>query len=172
MAKVFISFDHGDRSVAETMKALLEHELKLKGEVFMVTDPNQLQAGDDWLKVVKDGLASAEIVLLMLSKRSIKKPWVNFEAGAGWLAGKRVIPACFGNQQKGSLPAPYSHWQGVNLPADQHFLLKTIAQHLGVKEPSLFDSILAPTKPQSGIDAILAMTHDLSFALKNWKDEE
>jgi hypothetical protein len=26
---VFISFDHGDRSVAETMKALLEHELDL-----------------------------------------------------------------------------------------------------------------------------------------------
>jgi len=44
MAKVFISFDHGDRSVAESMKALLEHELKLKGEVFMVTDPNQLVA--------------------------------------------------------------------------------------------------------------------------------
>ena len=92
------------------MKALLAHELGLHGEVFMVTDPDHLRAGDDWLKVVKEGLSSAEVVLLMLSKRSITKPWVNFEAGAGWLAGKRV---------KGSLPAPYSHWQGVNLPEDQ-----------------------------------------------------
>lgn len=106
MPKVFISFDHGDRSVAETLKALLEHELNLRNEVFMVTDPNQLRAGGDWLKVVKDGLSSAEVALLMLSKRSIKKPWVNFEAGAAWLAGKRVIPACFGNQKKGNLPAP------------------------------------------------------------------
>lgn len=111
----------------ETMKALLEHELKLDKEVFMVTDPNQLRAGDDWLTVVKDGLSSAGVVLLMLSRRSIKKPWVNFEAGAGWLAGKRVIPVCFGNQAKGNLPAPYSHWQGVNIPGDQHFLLKTVA---------------------------------------------
>jgi hypothetical protein len=41
--KVFISFDHDARSIAETMKALLEHELKLTREVFMVTDPNQLR---------------------------------------------------------------------------------------------------------------------------------
>jgi hypothetical protein len=172
MAKVFISFDHGDRSVAETTKALLDHELGLRGDVFMVTDPDQLRAGDDWLKVVKDGLSSAEVVLLMLSKRSIRKPWVNFEAGAGWLAGKRVIPACFGNQKKGNLPAPYSHWQGVNLPEDKLFLLKTIAQTLGVKAPNAFEKLLVGTKSDSPIDTVLELSRDLSFVLKGWKDED
>jgi hypothetical protein len=172
MAKVFVSFDHGDRAVAETMKALLEQELALRNDVFMVTDPTQLRAGDDWLKVVKEGLGSAQIVLLMLSKRSIKKPWVNFEAGAGWLADKRVIPACFGNQKKGNLPAPYSHWQGVNLPEGQHFLLKTIAEHLGIRAPSIFDKMLDSQKSESGLEQMLTLRRDLSSALNNWKDEE
>ncbi|GAC1457123.1 MAG: hypothetical protein PVSMB1_06850 [Gemmatimonadaceae bacterium] len=172
MAKVFISFDHGDRAVAETMKSLIEHELKLDKDVFMVTDPNQLRAGDDWLTVVKDGLSSAEVVLLMLSRRSIKKPWVNFEAGAGWLAGKRVIPVCFGNQTKGNLPAPYSHWQGVNIPDDQHFLLKTVAEHLGLRAPSVFDKMFAEQKKASVIDKVLELSRDLNFTLKDWKDED
>src|SRR5918999_3654152 len=86
MAKVFISFVHEDRTVAEAVKALIEHDLKLRGQVFMVTDQSQLRAGDDWLKKIHDELTSADVVPVMLSKRSITKPWVNFEAGAAWLA--------------------------------------------------------------------------------------
>jgi len=81
MAKIFISFVHDDRPVAEALKALIEHELNLRGKVFMVTDPSQLRPGDDWLKTIREALESADIVLLMMSKRSVGTPWVNFEAG-------------------------------------------------------------------------------------------
>src|SRR5687768_15644534 len=109
VAKIFLSFEHDDRLVADALKNLIEHELKIPGEVFMVTDPNHMGLGDDWLRVIHDALADARIVLSMLSKRSIRTPWINFEAGAGWLANKRVIPVCFGHQRKGKLPNPYSH---------------------------------------------------------------
>jgi hypothetical protein len=35
---------------------------------------------------------------------------VNFEAGAAWLTEKAIIPACFGDLQKGALPKPYSYF--------------------------------------------------------------
>ena len=57
----------------------------------MVTDQDHLRAGDNWLGTIENALKSSEIILSLLSKRSITKPWVNFEAGAGWLAGKRVM---------------------------------------------------------------------------------
>src|SRR5687768_14547721 len=101
MPKVFLSFIHEDRRVADALKNLVEHELAIQKEVFLVTDQDHLRAGDNWLRTIEDALKSSEIVLSLLSKRSITKPWVNFEAGAGWLAGKRVIPVCIGNQKKG-----------------------------------------------------------------------
>lgn len=174
MPRVFLSFIHEDRRVADALKTLVEHELGIHKEVFMVTDQDHLRAGDNWLGTIENALKSSEIVLSLLSKRSITKPWVNFEAGAGWLAGKRVIPVCIGNQKKGVLPNPYSHWQGVNLPDDETFLLNTIADHLKVKRPSVWDKIakVVDGKKDSPIDKVLEMTRDVRAALKDWKDEE
>jgi len=167
---------HEDRAVAQAVKALIEHELKLSGQVFMVTDQSQLKAGDDWLKKIHDELTSANIVVLMLSKRSITKPWVNCEAGGAWLAGKRVIPVCIGNQQKGQLPPPYSHWQGVNLPDDEQYLLRTIADHLGIQGPSIIAKVMKlagepAAKDVSSIAKVLEIARDVRFALSNWHDE-
>jgi hypothetical protein len=55
----------------------------------------------------------------MLSKASVSRPWINFEAGAAWLADKAVIPACFGGLTKGTrVPKPYSGIQALDLPTD------------------------------------------------------
>src|SRR6478609_6111683 len=98
MARIFVSFVGEDRAVAEALKNYIEYELELTGkrEFFMMTDPKNLKPGDDWLKVLHDALKDARVVLAMLSRRAIGTPWVNFESGAGWLNGKRVIPVCFG----------------------------------------------------------------------------
>jgi len=176
MAKVFISFAHEDAGVAETVRALIEYELKLSGQVFTMTDQSQIKAGDDWLMKIRDELTSADIVVLILSKRSIAKPWVNFEAGGAWLAGKRVVPVCIGNQQKGGLPPPYSHWQGVNLPDDERYLLETIAQHLKIQAPSIVDKVMKgyrepENKDISAISRFVELRRDVKFALRIWKDE-
>jgi hypothetical protein len=66
----------------------------------------------------------------MLSKASVARPWINFEAGAAWLAKKPIIPACFGGLTKDTLPKPYSGIQALNLPDDLDYLVKSVARHL------------------------------------------
>jgi hypothetical protein len=176
MSRVFISFVHEDRSIAETVKRILEQQLNLVGHVFIVTDQQQLRAGDDWLQRIREELTSAEIVLLMISKRAITMPWVNFEAGAAWLSNKRLISACFGNQRKGNLPKPYSNWQAVQLPDDEEYLLDSIANWLKIERPGgrfleRLQKVLEPERKKDGIDMLLDMMVDLRLALKNWRDE-
>lgn len=178
MAKVFISFVREDRLIADTVKTILENDLKLAGQVFMITDQSQVLAGDDWLKRIRDEINSADVIVPMMSKRSIKMPWVNFEAGAAWILGKRIISACFGNQRKGELPKPYSNWQAVQLPDDEQYLVNSIADHFGLPHPilknlnKLFQYIEPKKEGLAGVAEMLAMEKtDLNYALKHWNDE-
>ena len=154
MAEVFISFIHEEKVVAEAVQALLQD--KLQKRAFLSADTWQVFAGEDWLKRIKEELESAKVVVLILSQRSVKRPWVNFEAGAAWLADKVVIPACFGGLSKGSLPKPYSSLQALDLPNDWYYLVSSIAHHLGVVGP-------VPSPPLGPEDEVVArLKHTLN----------
>jgi hypothetical protein len=174
MTDVFISFVQEDKAVAETVKRILEYELRPQVKVFMTADQSQVLAGDDWLKRIKEELTQASIVILMLSKRSIKRPWVNLEAGAAWITGKRVIPVCFGNQSKASLPHPYSLWQAVQIPDDEQYLVTTVAGALGMAKPAAargkMSTAVASESPAS-LFYDPALGRKLNRVLENWKDE-
>jgi hypothetical protein len=147
MARVFISFVHEDERIADGLRRIIEDDLGLRGEVFIGSDPMQLLAGQDWLNRIREELSSAEVVLVMLSARSARRPWVNFEAGAAWLANKIVVPVCYGNMKVTTLPKPYSNWQGIDLPGDEQVLLLALSQHLNVRYQSpLLRSMIAKRK--------------------------
>jgi hypothetical protein len=129
-ARVFISFVHEDKDVAEGVQRMLGDVLKLEREVFLSADQTQLLAGDVWLDKIRAALDSCEILLVLLSERSINRAWVNFEAGAAWLARKPVIPICIGRMSKEFLPQPYAGIQAVDLPYGAHYLLTSIHRHL------------------------------------------
>jgi TIR domain len=139
-ARVFISFIHEDTSIADATKLLIEAELGLKDvTIFQSSDQRQVYAGDVWLQKITAALKAAEVILLMLSKRSVRRPWVNFEAGAGWISeGKVVIPCCYGKQLKDALPHPYSALQAVQLDdmSDVEYLLESIHHHLRLPTPA------------------------------------
>jgi hypothetical protein len=85
MARLFVSFVHEDEKVASAVQGVLQTELDLGEEVFLSSDKSQIYAGDLWLEKIKGALLAAEIVILMLSRRSVARPWVNFESGPrGW----------------------------------------------------------------------------------------
>jgi len=71
----------------------------------------------------------------MLSEKSVKRPWVNFEAGAAW--GKMIIPVCFAGLRKDGLPKPYSSLQAVDLLSfgDDEYLATSVAHHLNIRKP-------------------------------------
>jgi hypothetical protein len=98
--------------------------------VFLSSDKSQVYAGGLWLEKLKEALSGSEVVILMLSKRSVARPWVNFEAGAASLADKKVIPVCYGNLSKGALPHPYSAIQAANLQSEAYYLVESVNRHL------------------------------------------
>jgi TIR domain len=133
MARVFISYVHEDEDIAQAVQSLLALTLKLEEEVFLSADQTQVLAGHIWLDRIRNALDSCELLLLVLSERSINRAWVNFEAGAVWLAGKPVIPICIGRLLIEFLPQPYAGMQSVRLPSDAHYLLTSIHYHLGLE---------------------------------------
>lgn len=139
MANVFISFIHEEASVAAAMQKLIEK--KLAGQkVFLSSDQWQIYAGEVWLDRIRAELTSAKAVVLLLSPTSIKRPWVNFEAGAAWLtAEKAVVPVCYRGLTKDTLPKPYSGIQALNLKEEGYYLVKSIAHHLGLLLPPPID---------------------------------
>lgn len=148
MAKVFISFIHEEQDVASAVQLFLQTQLETR-EIFVSSDPWMVFAGDDWLQRIRDELRSCAVVVLLLSPNSVTRPWVNFEAGAAWLAQKPIVPASFGGLTKDQLPKPYSSIQALNLPDDAYYLLTSVARHLGISGPPPW--LESDTDPASGI---------------------
>jgi hypothetical protein len=133
MARIFESFVHEDETVASAVQNLLQTELELEDGVFLSSDQSRIYGGDLWLQKIKEGLSAAELVILMLSKRSVVRPWINFEAGAAWLTDKKIIPVCYGNLSKGALPHPLSAFNALQLPVDTYYLLESLTTQLSLR---------------------------------------
>jgi TIR domain-containing protein len=137
-SRVFISFVHEDEQVAFAVRHLIERELKIEEGVFLSSDQHTIYAGDNWIETIIHALKSAQVVVSMFSKRSVGRPWVNFEAGAAMIREKTVlIPCCYGRQTRETLPHPYSALQAVDLNVifNDHYLLESIHHHLGLTTP-------------------------------------
>jgi hypothetical protein len=137
MAQVFVSFIHEEENIAERVQVFVTEVLGDTIRPFLASDTSQLYAGDLWLDRIKEELQDAKVIILMLSRRSVKKPWINFEAGAGWIKEVKIIPVCFSGMRKDKLPKPYSSYQALNLISDedQYYLVKSIAGHLDLPTP-------------------------------------
>lgn len=170
---MFISFVHEDEAVAKAVQGVLQWELKFQ-DVFMISDRSKVFAGTDWFDRIRHELTSAEVVVLMMSKRSVKRPWVNFEAGAGWLAGKPLVSVCYGNLSKGALPRPYSDFQALDLPVDEEDLIQSVAHHLKVSYvPSALRKLFAPQEEREMFNALSGiMRPDVRLVLEGFTDED
>ena len=113
MAHIFISHIHEDAEIALAIKKFLMEMLRMsftlmriRGifprtgsaqsilqfhkplDIFVSSDPERILPGEDWLAQMKLALESAIIVIPLLTRQSLTRPWVNFETGAAWLAKK------------------------------------------------------------------------------------
>ena len=150
MARIFISHVRADARLAAALQRFLQQELETD-DIFLSSNPWQIYAGEDWLRRLTDELRSASVVVLMLSTNSLREPWVNFEAGGAWLAGKVVIPICFGGVSKENLPKPYSNLQALNLRDDYIYLVTSLQHHLPM---DLTSRRLASTLPRSQLKLV------------------
>jgi hypothetical protein len=139
MSDVFISFIHEEGETAAAVQKFVNQMLGGQANAFLSSDKFQVYAGENWLDRILEELEAAKVVLLILSEKSVMRAWVNFEAGAGWFTKKKIIPLCIKELNKDNLPKPYSSLQAIDLKytEEQLYLIRSIAHHLGIKEPEI-----------------------------------
>jgi len=121
MCDIFISHIHEDERAANAIGDFLRAKLNRRKtsdsriKVFLSTNQFRIRLGDDWLQKIHSALNSAKVVIALFSDAALLRPWVHFEAGGAWFAGKTLIPACLGKLTPENLSKPYSNIQGCNL---------------------------------------------------------
>ena len=111
--KVFISHITEERQLAEIIKTQISKDFLGMLDVFVSSDQVSIAVGSKWLSEIDEALKSAQIELILCSHDSVKRPWVNFEAGAGWVKGIPVIPVCHTGMRPVDLPIPLNMLQGI-----------------------------------------------------------
>ena len=172
---IFVSHINDEAEVAIWIKKSISKLLLGGVQFFVSSDRTAIIGGDRWLNKMEEALRDAPIVLVLCSSRSVQRPWVNFEAGGAWIAGKRVVPICHAGMRPPDLPEPLKSLQAYNLLQEQDFqdLVALLASEAGLEKPD-FDptSILSqippmaktlPTEPPSiapALSASLSVTPD------------
>lgn len=116
MNEVFISHIALEADLALVLKEQIERAFpKGKVHAFVSSSPDDIEAGENSLKVLQHALKSSKVLLILCSQISIYSPWIFFEAGYGWSHDLPVLPICHGKQDKGKLPLPLGLSQALHI---------------------------------------------------------
>ena len=110
--QVFISHITMERELALFLKDKIEKHFLGFVDVFVSSDHDSIEAGEPWLEALQRNLKTASLQIILCSPTSISRPWVNFEAGAGWLKGIPLVPLCHSKLEPEKLPMPLSTLEG------------------------------------------------------------
>jgi len=85
---IFISYAADDSAIARE----LQSDLEIKGlRCFMAE--KDIPVATEWQDSIRAALTGSKRILVLLTPRSINRPWVLMETGAAWALGKPLIPA-------------------------------------------------------------------------------
>ncbi len=146
---VFISHVHSEANVAIWLKESISELLLGAIEFFVSSDRSSIIGGDKWLSKIEGNLKTSSVSLVLCSKQSVHRPWINFEAGGAWMAGKRVVPVCHAGMSPRELPEPLRSLQAYELsnPGDLQDLVGLLAREAGLRVPSFDPKKLADSLP-------------------------
>lgn len=136
---LFISHISEEKEVAGLLKAFFENAFLGAIRVFVSSNEKSIPYGTRWLNQITDALQRCEMMLVLCSRKSVQRPWINYEAGFGSGRNVNVIPICYAGQDKGQLPAPLSFYQGLNLldAGVLKILLEQIANAINMQCPAV-----------------------------------
>lgn len=137
--KLFISHISEHESIAQKLKDFLTSVFGENIHVFVAGDPDSIPFSKKWYDEIKSGIENCDLMIILCTPDSVKRPWINFEAGAAEIKNKNIGPVCFGGLSPGSLPSPLNYIQGqaMNCGEATRFkvyfdnLQKTIADQVG-----------------------------------------
>lgn len=142
---VFISHITEESPIAKELKSFIERKFLGHITVFVSSDVSDLTPGHRWLNTIDAALKTCNIMLIICSPASLTRPWINFEAGCGWIKGIEMIPICHSGQRKDQLPFPFSEFQAIQLE-DQNsaqLLLQALATNFRCNVPNARRGTLA-----------------------------
>lgn len=143
--QVFISHISSETEIAQRLKERLSSHFIGMLDIFVSSDRSSIQAGAKWLDEVEKALTAADAEIVLCSRESVGRPWIQFEAGAAWLRHIPVIPVCHSGLALAELPVPLSMLQGVECsrPEGLQKLYDTVAGLLGGQTPAVDFAALA-----------------------------
>lgn len=118
-------------------------------DVFVSSDDQSIKLGNKWLETVINNLEQCIFIIVLCSQESIKKPWINFEFGAGWTRKIPIIPICHSNITVANLPIPLNLLQGFDIQKQGKLteLISRIAKEINIDTPKFDEpSILQEIK--------------------------
>lgn len=136
---VFISHITEEGEIARYLKEYVEKKFLRTIEVFVSSHEESIRLGDEWLSAIKSSVSNCGLMVVICSPVSVARPWINFEAGAGWVRGIPVVPMCHSGLDPGMLPIPLNTLQGglLNTRDDIQKLFGRLAKLADVDSPTV-----------------------------------
>lgn len=136
---IFISHITEEKEIALKLKEVIEDAFLGQVNVFVSSDPKVLTGGSKWLDLITKNLSECCLELILCSEESVKRSWINFEAGAGWIRKIPVIPLCHSGMIFSKLPTPINELQGYILNDEIHIksLVQDIANSISSRVPTI-----------------------------------
>lgn len=163
---IFISHITEEKEIAKAIKEFLERKFLSTINVFASSHEESIKLGDDWLGTIKQSMKECKLIIIICSPISIVRPWINFEAGSGWVRDIPVIPLCHSGLTPGKLPVPINSFQGglLNNQDDIKKLFNRIAEILisDTPEPDDKDFFNAINQFESEVKNT-SLIHDTTF---------
>lgn len=137
---IFISRIDEHKEIAEKLKEYFQQIFPDRVDIFVANDPYSISFSDDWFVKIKTGIKTCDLMIILCTPDSVKRPWINFEAGAATILGKKIGPICFGGLNPSNLPSPLSFIRphAINCSDRQNFkkhfdkMIDTISQEINL----------------------------------------
>jgi hypothetical protein len=127
--RVFLSYSSQDREwVSQFVSALRDAGISAWFDV------SDIPVGERWDLQVQRALRESTTLIVVLSQRSVKSPWIFFELGAAVAGDKRVIPILIGDVDMRDVPLSLARIQLLREPSPTEAARK-VAETLRETEP-------------------------------------
>ena len=159
MIDVFISHSSEDARLAEALIVFLRDALSLEPSRIRCTsvDGYRLPAGANTENHLRAEIADAMYFLALITRASLRSPWVLIELGARWAAEKPLMPLLAKGATIESLQGPTASFNALRCDkeTDMQQLVHEVATELGrvAPQPSVYRKTLLQltslAKPES-----------------------
>lgn len=127
---IFLSHIHEEKGLAKIVQHAIETEFSGFVKVFVSSDGSTIPAGANFLKRIEDGLTDCIGGIYLISPKSVKRNWINFELGAVWIRNVLslkeekseipTIPFCHSGLTPSKLPMPLTNLSAIEANNSAH----------------------------------------------------